>query len=268
MPARDFEGRYAIVTGASGGIGSRICMALSAAGATVGLVARTPGPLEDLRQRIVRAGGAALSCPADVREKEPVQDAIRLFGTEWGQIDVAVACAGTFVRGAADTTDPDVHEDQWRVSYLGALHLFQPLIPEMRSRRWGRLALISSVDGLRGMPRESAYASGKAAASSYAAVLRQELRGSGVRISIIHPSRTDTPMAANLDVPWVSRKISPDRVARAVMRGLRTGRPSLIVPPVGPRFLWWLDALSPAAADAIVRWLKLSGAERPEDADD
>lgn len=265
MSYSSFKAKRAVITGASGGIGSCLVRMLAARGVSTGLLARGRERLERLQSEIEAGGGTALAVPADVRDRESMDEALGRIRAEWGGVDMAIACAGTYVRGLAQESDPAVHEDQWRVSYLGAFHLFQNVAPEMVERGWGRLCLIASVDGLKGMPRESAYAAGKAAASSYAAVLRQELRGSGVRVTAVHPSRTDTPMTTNLEVPWVSHKIRPERVAHAALRGMRRGQATVIVPALGPRLLWWLEVYTPALADRVTRLLRLSGRVEGED---
>ena len=254
-----FAEKRALITGASGGIGSCIVRRLTASGALVGLVARRRSPLEELQKEIIRAGGTAIVAPADVTDRAALLGAIDTVRDAWGGIDIAIACAGTYVRGEVMDSDPSIHEDQWRTSYLGTLYLFQEVIPAMLERGWGRLGLVSSVIGFKGMPRESAYAAGKAAEAGMAGILRQELHGTDVFLSTVHPSRTDTPMIAALEVPLISRKISPDRVARALLKGMRKKKPYVIVPSIGPRMLWAGEMLSPRLADTIVRWFRLSG---------
>ena len=78
-------------------------------------------------------------------------------------------------------------------------------------------------------------AAAKAALDGFVDVLRQELYGTGVRVTSIFPGRVDTPMIQHLTVPWVSPKISPDRVVKSIITGIRTKRSSIIVPALyGP----------------------------------
>jgi len=177
----------------------------------------------------------------------------------WGGIDIAIASAGTYLRGPILSSDPAQHMDQWKTSYLGILNLFQAVIPEMVERGWGRLGVVSSIDAVAGMPEESAYAAGKAAEASLADILRQEIHGSGVHLTTVYPSRTDTAMTAALHVPWISRKIPPERVGRVLIRGMEHKRARCIVPPIGPRLLIGADIINPHLKDALVRWFRLSG---------
>lgn len=259
MSRASFTGKRAIVTGASGGIGSCIVRILSAEGVSVGLVARRLKPLEELQRSIGNSSRMVVAVPADVTDRSSLLEAIDTVRERWGGIDIAISCAGTYMRGPVVGSDPALHEDQWRTSYLGTLHLFSAVVPEMIERGWGRLGLVSSVDSLKGMPLESAYSSGKAAEAILAGILRQELHGTGVFLSTIYPSRTDTPMIETLEVPWVSRKIAPERVARALIRGMRKRKSRLITPALGPRLLLFTEIITPAFSDMVARLFRLSG---------
>jgi len=259
MLKQDLTGKRIIVTGASGGIGRCIVRDLTASGALVGLTARNRGPLEELSKEVAGNSGSTLVAPADVSDRQAVAEAVAMIRQAWGGIDIAVISAGTYTRSPVLESDPSVHTDQWQTSYLGTLNLFLEVIPEMVERGWGRLALVSSVDALKAMPRESAYASGKAAEATLASVLRQELHGTGVYISTVYPSRTDTPMTAGLHVPQISRKIPPEKISRALIRGIMKGKARLITPAIGPGILVTSELLSPRLADMFTRVFKLSG---------
>ncbi len=259
MSGTSFTGRRAVVTGASGGIGSCIVRELTAEGVSVGLIARRTGPLEKVRDDVAGNPGATIVAPADVTDRTAMQNALQVIRDTWGGIDIAIASAGTYTRGPALESDPSDHEDQWRTSYLGTLYFFTEVIPGMLEQGWGRLGLVSSADVLKGMPRESAYASGKAAEAVMAGVIRQELHGTNVYVSIVYPSRTDTSMIADLQVPLVSHKIPPENVARVLIRGMRRKKPRRIAPPFGPRLLLGAETVSVRLADMATRWLRLSG---------
>ena len=92
-----------------------------------------------------------------------------------------------------------------------------------------------------------------------AGVLRQELHGTNVYLTVVYPSRTDTSMIADLQVPSVSHKIPPGSVARVLVRGMHRKRARLIAPPFGPRLLLGAETVSVRLADMVTRWLRLSG---------
>ncbi len=259
MSKHQFTGKRAIVTGASGGIGSCMVRDLTAAGVSVGLVARRRDPLEELRRECSANPGPTLVAPADVSDRDALNNAVKAIRDAWGGIDIAIASAGTYIRGLALESDPAQHLDQWRTSYLGVLHLFQAVVPNMIEGGWGRLGVVSSVDALSGVPKESAYAAGKAAEASLAGILRQELHGTGVHLTTVFPSRTDTAMTTSLQVPGISRKIEPERVARVMIRGMLNKRARSIVPFIGPRLLIGADIANTYLKDTLVRRFRLSG---------
>jgi short-subunit dehydrogenase len=104
------------------------------------------------------------------------------------------------------------------------------------------------------------HAASKYALSGFVEVLRQELRGSGVRISVIFPGRIDTPMIADVEVPRFSAKIPPEKVALAILRAVSKHRPEAIVPRAG-KALILANALSPTVGDFWVRRLRLQGSQ-------
>ncbi len=254
----------ALVTGASGGIGSRIVHGLARRGYHVGLMARRSESLELLGQEIDRSGGRSLVLSTDVAERASVHSAVQRLEGALGPVDVAVICAGVYARGSALATQTATLEEQWRVSLLGAVYPILEIVPGMLSRGRGRIGVVTSVDALISLPREAAYSSGKAAVSAWAASLRRELLGTGVTVTLVHPARVDTAMIADLSVPSVSPKHAPDRIARAALRAILRGRPRVLLPNLPSRFLWCLDQFAPSSTDRLIYRLGLAG-RHPED---
>ncbi len=92
-------------------------------------------------------------------------------------------------------------------------------------------------------------------------VLRQELRGSGVNIGIIYPSRMDTPLIAHVDCPGITPRGDPDMVAKAVVRSVVKKKKELMVPSFPCHLLTWADAISPLFSDWLVRINRLAGTD-------
>jgi short-subunit dehydrogenase len=131
----------------------------------------------------------------------------------------------------------------------------------MLTRGSGHIVVVSSVDGRKGLPQDAAYVSSKWAVTGFTDVLRQELHGTGVYATTILPGRVDTPMIAALRVPWVSRKISSERVAAAIVSAIRKRKAESVVPYPGPKTLIILSAISPRLGDWLVRIFRLEGKE-------
>ena len=253
----------AVVTGASSGIGRATAIALADRGVRVVLAARRSGLLSDLEAEIRRRGGEACSRTTDVSSRDQVEALVAETLERFGKIDLAVAGAGLYVRGPAPKVRTEDFENAMAVNFYGVIHLMYAVLPHMLARRSGHLVAISSVDGKKGLPLDAPYVSSKFAVTGFMDVLRQELRGTGVHATTILPGRVDTPMIDDLAVPWISAKISSERVARTVVRSVRRGRAEVIVPWLGPKTLVVMNAFAPAAADWLVRFFRLEGRAKP-----
>jgi short-subunit dehydrogenase len=128
----------------------------------------------------------------------------------------------------------------------------------MIEHKEGHIVIVSSVDGRKGMPFDGAYVSSKFALAGFGEVLRQELLGTGIRVSMVFPGRVDTPMIADVETPATTPKIPPERVARSIVRAIKKGTPEVIVPYMGARLLLLLNSLSCQMGDTLVRLLKIS----------
>lgn len=224
------------------------------------LVARRAAELQQVAATIVASGGRALVLPGDATDAAAMQQVIAAAIAWRGRLDVVVANAGVYRRGPASQLDRGQLEAALRDNLWTAFHVVAPALPAVRGAR-GQFVFVSSFDAKKGLPLDAGYAAAKAALASYAAALRQELRAEGVNVVTVFAGRVDTPMIDHVEVPAVSAKIAPERVARAVVRALRRRSAEVIV-PWHCRLLWWCDVLSPRLGDWLVRWLGLDGAER------
>ncbi len=250
----------AIVTGASSGIGRATALALAAEGCHVALAARTVPALEAVAGEIRSLGREALVVPTDVTRPEEVERLVKMTLERWGRVDIAVAAAGIYVRRPViELTVADV-ERSMATNFYGVLHLVLAVLPPMRQQRRGHLVLISSVDGKKGVPPDTPYVVAKFAVVGLGEMLRQELREWGIHVCTVCPGRVDTPMIAHIEVPRISAKIPPQRVARAIVRAIRRRQPEVII-PIQAKLLVYLNALFPQVGDWGVRFFHLEGRE-------
>ncbi len=250
--------RVAVVTGASSGIGRALATELSKAGAKVVLASRNVPALESLSKEITSRGGQSLVVRADVTQAADVDGLIQRTLDAWGQIDLLVTSSGLYVRGpVANLTLADFQRSM-DVNFYGVLRPVLGALPHMLKRRSGQIVVMHTLDGRQGLPHEGAYVAAKHALTGFAAVLRQELRDTGIAVTVVFPGRVDTPMIASLRVPWISPKLSPASVARATMGGIRRRDPEVIVPAHGIALLY-VNLLSPRLADWCVRTFHLQG---------
>ncbi len=255
----NLRGKIVIITGASSGIGKCIAERFAGGGATLVLAGRNRQALESMAVSLRAGATEVIVETVDVALPNAVQDLVRRTEERFGRIDMVVASAGEYVRmhGASVTSHQLVRS--MNVNFFGTTNLFLAALPGMIKRKDGRLIAISSVDGKKALPRDTAYVSAKFAVTGFMDAMRQDLRGTGVVLTTVLPGRVDTPMIGMLKVPWISRKISPDRVAGAVMRSLRSSKPEVIVPYLGPSILLWSAAISPRLADFLIRLFRLEG---------
>ncbi|MCD6519355.1 MAG: SDR family NAD(P)-dependent oxidoreductase [Anaerolineae bacterium] len=257
---RQLQGQVAIITGASSGIGRATALALAREGCRVALAARRQSLLEDLAHKIRELGQEALVIPTDVTKREEVQKLISQTLASWGQVDILVANAGAYIRKPiAQLTVADL-ERPMAVNFYGAVHAILETLPHMLRRHHGHIVLVTSFDARKGLPLDAPYVAAKCALSGLGDVMRQELHGTGVDVTIVFPGRVDTPLIDTLEVPRISAKIPPEKVAQSIVRAIRRGKAEVIVPAF-IRSLDWLRILCPRLSDWVVRLFHLEGWE-------
>lgn len=189
------DGRRALVTGASGAIGSAIARRLAAEGATVLLHGHSrPEALAALAGEIAAAGGRAEAVLFDLADDAGVAAACQRL-LEGGPVQIVVNNAGTH----DDAVFPGMRAAQWHrvidISLNGFFRVTQPLVLPMLRTRWGRIINISSVAALAGNRGQVNYAAAKGALNSATKALAIELASRGVTVNAIAPGIIDSPMA-------------------------------------------------------------------------
>ena len=221
-----FDGQVAWVTGASRGIGRAVALALAGEGAAVALTARDERDLEAVRATISARGGRALVAAADVSDAGAVADAHRQVAQALGPVDLMVNNAAVLQPAPALRARPADVDRMWRVNVLGVIHCTQASVPAMVERHRGRVVNVSSVLGARVMPLYAGYCATKWALMAFSDTLRVELRGTGVSVTVVLPTGTDTDMNRHPDLPErvrararAGRYMSPEAVADALLLG-------------------------------------------------
>lgn len=214
------EGRTAVVTGASRGIGLAVARRFRSAGAWVAMVARGEAVLRSEAESI---GGHAI--PADIGDPVSLarltETVVDLLG---GQVpDLLVNAAGAFHLAPVAETDPADLDRMLDVNLRAPFLLMRAFLPGMLERRSGHLVTIGSIAGRHGFPHNGAYSASKFGVRGLHAVLDAELRGTGVRATLIEPAATDTPIWDSIDrdrhpgLPPREAMLSAEAVADAVV---------------------------------------------------
>lgn len=256
-------GRVAIVTGASSGIGRATALALARKGANLCLVARNPDTLELVEREIMLLGRQVLSVSADLTEQARAESLVEETLARFGRIDILVANVGMYVRGPVVQLRVADFEKALSANFYSALYPILATLPHMVAQRYGHLVVVSSMDGKKAIPGDAPYVAAKFALAGLSDVMRQELRDYNIHVTGVFPGRVDTPMISDLRVPWVSAKLRPERVARAIVRAIYRRQAEVIV-PMQARGLVYLNTFSPRLADWVVRMLHLEGWENKE----
>jgi NADP-dependent 3-hydroxy acid dehydrogenase YdfG len=193
LSAAALAGRVALVTGASRGIGRATAELLHAAGARLVLVARG-GVLDE-----VAAGLGADAVPADLADADAVAALADAVQARHGAPDLVVHAAGAFTLARVADTEVAAFDRLLAVNLRAAFLLARAFLPGMVARGSGQLVSIGSIAGRVGFPANGAYSASKFGLRGLHAVLDAELRGSGVRATLIEPAATDTGLWDAID---------------------------------------------------------------------
>ncbi|MCC7150611.1 MAG: 3-oxoacyl-ACP reductase FabG [Rubrivivax sp.] len=208
------HGRRALVTGASGAIGSAIAARLAADGAHVLLHASSrPQAVLELAATIAAAGGSAEPIVFDLTDDAAVQHATAAM-LEAAPVQIIVNNAGIH----DDAVFPGMRPAQWQrvidVSLNGFFRVTQPLVLPMLRTRWGRIVSISSVAAVAGNRGQVNYAAAKGALHSATKALALELASRGVTVNAVAPGIIESPMAAGFDSETIKRLVPVQRAGR------------------------------------------------------
>jgi len=203
-----FDGRVALVTGGSSGIGLAVADRLQREGAKVAAFDLTEGGPD-----------GALSLTGDVRSSVEIDAAVARTASELGPVDILVCSAG--VTGDSLNT-VDVSDDEWRrvlaVNADGTFYANRAVIPAMTERNYGRIVNVASIAGKEGNPMAAAYSASKAAVIAMTKAIGKDLAGTNVLVNCIAPAVIETPMLAQMSedhIRYMIEKIPMGRLGKA-----------------------------------------------------
>ena len=229
---QSLRGRTALVTGASRGIGRSVAQLLASEGAVVWGLARSESELIDLAAETC---GEALV--ADVADDLATWEAIdRMKDTIKGVPDIVVNSAGVFGVESVSEATVQNFDERMGINLRGTFIVNRAVLSEMLERRSGTIINVGSVAGRKAYPGNSLYSASKFGLRGYHEVLLEEIRGTGVRATLIEPAATDTPLWDPLDpdshprLPNRAEMLRPEDVAQAVL--FAVSRPTLVRIPV------------------------------------
>ena len=243
---KEIKNRTVLVTGASGGIGPHLASRLHAEGASLVLSGRNQGELEQLATRLPPARVTV----ADLSQQEEVE---RLAAAA-GHVDVLVANAAVPASGELVSFSVEEIDRALNVNLRSAMVLVDLLLPGMLSRGTGHIVLMASIQGKMPTALVSVYNATKFGLRGFGLALGQELRNTGVGVSVINPTYVrDAGMWAETGITPhpLAGQVTPDQVAEAVVRAIKENRREIDVAPLGTR----LAAAMPRLVGSMARRL-------------
>ncbi|TKJ30728.1 beta-ketoacyl-ACP reductase [bacterium (candidate division B38) B3_B38] len=194
---KELEGKVALVTGASRGIGAGIAPELAAAGAkvVVNYQANREGA-ERVVERIRQQGGEAYPFQADVSQPDEVKAMFEFISSQLGGVDILVNNAGIHQHLPVEQLSLSDWERLMAINLTSLFLLTQAVLPHMKSRRWGRIVNISSLSGVAGTHVESHYATSKAGVIGFTKAVALETASFGITVNAISPGSIETDMLA------------------------------------------------------------------------
>ncbi len=188
------EGKAALVTGASGGIGQALARGLADAGAVVGLHGTRVRELEELRQEIEARGGRALALPADLGEVAACRQLIGDAHAGLGRLDILVNCAGINRRKPIAEVAEEDFEAVMAVNLRGLFFVSQAAQPIMRAQGGGKIINVGSVTSLDGLSDVSIYGATKAAVAQLTKTMALEWARDNIQVNCLAPGFMMTPL--------------------------------------------------------------------------
>ena len=250
--APSLDGRVALVTGGSRGLGFLIARELLDAGCDVAICARDCDELEAARARLfIRArgiaggrGGRVLAVPCDVSDRAMVDEMVRDVTAELGPIDILVNNAGVIMVGPEASMLDEDYDEAMGVNFGGMLHVTRAVLPSMRTRGRGSIANITSIGGTVPLPHMVPYTASKFAAYGLSQALAVELASENIRVTTVVPGlmRTGSPVNSwfkgdpRAEFSWFSAgaatsltAMSADRAARRIVCAIRNRERVLVL---------------------------------------
>ncbi|WP_164102007.1 SDR family NAD(P)-dependent oxidoreductase [Candidatus Laterigemmans baculatus] len=248
----------AVVTGASSGIGYHLSRLLAERGARVVAVARRRERLDQLRSATAAASGSVIAYPGDVTDPEVRRGLLaRAAEIAEGRLDLLVNNAGIGALGPFAEASPERLRRIMEVNFFAPVELTRLALPMLRLGRQPVLCNLGSVLGHRAVPDKSEYCASKFALHGWSDSLRAELRESGIQVTLVSPSTTESEFFdAVIETPegQVSRSLGSwpaERVARATLSAILARRAEVIL-SLGGKALVYADRLSPPLMNRLL----------------
>lgn len=230
------KGHHAVVTGAGSGIGRATAVRLAEAGCQVTLIGRHTGPLNETAGQM---GDLAFTAPADVTDTDALAAAIEAGRERFGPIDILINNAGTASSAPFLKTSADDLRAMLALNLEAPAAAARLVLPDMLTRRWGRIVNIASTAGLKGYAYVSAYVAAKHGLVGLTRALALEVATKGITVNAVCPGFTDTDLVAR-SVEAIVEKTGRDQDEARAALAASNPQGRLITPDEVAHTIVWL----------------------------
>jgi NAD(P)-dependent dehydrogenase (short-subunit alcohol dehydrogenase family) len=212
------EGKVAIVTGASRGIGKAISLALAKEAATLVLAARAIDKLKETAEQVTATGGKAHIIPTELTDEQSIKNLVKTTGERFGKLDILVNNAGITHSAKLEETLTEDWDRCQQINTRAPFILCREALPLLKKAEAAYIINIASVVGVKGYPLQSAYTASKHALRGMTISLAEELRGSNIRVHLLCPGGVDTELVQNVR-PDIKKQdlMQPEEIAELVL---------------------------------------------------
>ena len=248
--------QHIVISGASRGLGAELAQRFAAPGIKLLLTARSAEALSKIADACRAAGAEVQTLVCDIRDHETLGATLLAFDAA-APIDLLIANAGTST-GTSLEGQPETHDKATRqieVNLLGATALVGPLLPRLRARRQGRIVLVASLAGLRGLPDSPGYSASKAGLIAWGEALRAAEAAHGIGVTVIGPGFFQSALGDRFKGPRPFL-LSLEEAAARIEAGIRAGKKRLFFPWPLALALRLLAFVPAGLSDRAVRLLR------------
>lgn len=254
------QNKVVIITGASSGIGRASAKIFAAQGAHTVLVARRANVLAEVQSELLEQFDThVLTVAGDVTQQEDINNIVKTTLDEFGRIDVLVNNAGISKGGYLEEKEFDNWQTIIETNLSGVIRLTQAVLPLMKAQHSGHIVNVSSIVAFAGTPGQAVYTSTKSGVNGFSEALRREVYKDNIKVSIVMPGYTATPMnEGNLDDltqdtgagDFINVQ-SADYVASNIVAAVRYNKPQVILGGLQTKIINYLHRISPSIIDLI-----------------
>lgn len=205
LPAGEFAGRVAVVTGGAGRIGRPLCEKLAASGVAIAVADINLESAQKEAAKICACGGKAIGYEMDICSSQSVCDTAAKIIADFGKVDILINNAGVWKRGLIEEMDENTWEGQIDLNLNGVFRVTKAFLPGMLERKYGRIINVTSISGEVGLPFYGGYSAAKAGAIMFTKTLAMEVAKRGITVNCVSPGMIGDAPGEGLKQTWIER---------------------------------------------------------------